>query len=56
VREVALGELARLDSTATALLLREELEILSQQNLTLHFSVGPELPLKQHYRIVEIFP
>jgi len=57
VREVALDELARLDIVATAVLLPEELEALSQRNPKLHFAVGEELTsLKQHYRIVEIFP
>jgi 4-amino-4-deoxy-L-arabinose transferase-like glycosyltransferase len=57
VREVALEELARLDTVATAVLLPEELEALSRQNPSLHFVVGQEVPaLKQHFRIVEIFP
>jgi 4-amino-4-deoxy-L-arabinose transferase-like glycosyltransferase len=57
VREVGLDELARLDTPAIAVLLPEELEALSRQNPNLHFVVGQELPaLKQHYRIVEVFP
>jgi len=57
VREVALDELARPDIVATAVLLPEELEALSQRNPKLHFAVGEELTsLKQHYRIVEILP
>jgi len=57
VRQVALGELARLDTAATAVLLPEELETLSRQNPKLQFVVGQELvSLKQPYRIVEIYP
>jgi bifunctional non-homologous end joining protein LigD len=57
VRQVALDELARLDTVATAVLLTEELQALSRQNPHLQFVVGQELTsLKQPYRIVEIYP
>jgi len=57
VREVALGELARLKRESTAILLPEELQDLSRQNPHLQFIVGQELSsLKQPYRIVEIYP
>jgi hypothetical protein len=48
-----LDELARPD----IVVLPEEVEALSRQNLKLYFVVGPELtPVKQNYRIVAIFP
>jgi hypothetical protein len=57
VRQVALDELARLDTVATAVLLPEELKALSRQNPKLQFVVGQELnSLKQPFRIVEIYP
>jgi hypothetical protein len=57
VRQVALDELARLDTASAAVLLPEELQALSRQNPTLQFVVGQELvSLKQSYRIVEIRP
>jgi 4-amino-4-deoxy-L-arabinose transferase-like glycosyltransferase len=57
VREVALNELARLGTGATAVLLPEELGALSRENPGLQFVVRQELTsLKQPYRIVEIYP
>jgi 4-amino-4-deoxy-L-arabinose transferase-like glycosyltransferase len=57
MRQVALDELARLDTPATAVLLPEELRALSRQTPMMQFVVGQELvSLKQPYSIVEIYP